>query len=444
MNMKRKMEHLSVNTESTADSSTKTLPDEAKNDEPFSPYRAMQPRDVGELADTAVVEIKQSDTPPEPISPLPALLAKALTNSDLDDFWGSIPIYIRSVSELEEIDGAEKGVEMIGLDARDLHIGKHGFFVTSRKGSKGKSERVNQDAYSIMLLPTGQKISVVCDGHGSAGHKLAERVSRTLPFFLKSRIRQHRKMARSDISWAFDAAHYELIAYSTVNNIDSYQSGTTVSMVFSDEFTIWSGHSGDSRTALIKFSPTFALDSLWESLDHTPMREQKRILDHGGDIVVHRLEYDPESYSPSIESHSSESAASDSHPPKTESPDEDVIERVYIKDKNFPGLRLARAFGDLCLHSLEITTHEPSIDSISISQEQVNLAVIASDGVWEFAATEDVVKKIQGVLKTRNKLRLPLFEGIAKAGGIVMADSVKKWISRGVYVDDITVIITVV
>eukprot|EP00397_Hematodinium_sp_SG-2012_P019263 GEMP01019784.1.p1 GENE.GEMP01019784.1~~GEMP01019784.1.p1 ORF type:complete len:467 (+),score=75.17 GEMP01019784.1:241-1641(+) len=362
---------------------------------------------------------------------------KVQSQEALDAFWGNTLQYIRSACKFVEDDGEDKDVELHGVTSYSI-LGVEHFYVTCKKGSKGKEYVTNQDAFSFCVLPSGLNIYVVCDGHGVASEKISEHLSRTLPYFIgqltgdtkplagdtsgvsgQAPCAGERGLSRENIVLAFDRAHSELITYMTRNFTYLYFAGSTVNVVLVDEDSaknetrIWSAHTGDSRTVSMLFKKSFELEETWVSEDHTPMRDEERIIQNGGEIIIETGEC------------CGSEAFSD-------------VERVYLLGEDYPGLRLGRAFGDLCCHSQNITTHEPDIHTITKRFGQIGLILIASDGVWEFLQTDDVVKKVANILKTRSKLKMPLQGGLVKIGSVVVSDAVEEWALRGTYCDDIT------
>eukprot|EP00397_Hematodinium_sp_SG-2012_P016253 GEMP01016575.1.p1 GENE.GEMP01016575.1~~GEMP01016575.1.p1 ORF type:complete len:482 (+),score=84.04 GEMP01016575.1:100-1545(+) len=400
------------------------LADATAADGPLSPFRALKQRGLQHEEARAPQDEASELGPSSEIFSRPAPSEKVISQAELFNFWASVQEYARSALRLDEVDGEDKDVEMRGITLRAMKIAKHGFYVNCRKGSKGKSEKVNQDAFSSCILSTGLKIYVVCDGHGHEGDKIAQRISRTIPYFLNLFAAPTSTLCRQRIEWAFDSAHSELIAYARCNSIDMFQAGSVVNVVVIDEdkvkheTRIWSAHTGDSRTLAMVFKKSLDLVEMWTSEDHTPTKDKERILKNGGEIIVEKVKDQP--------------AGSN------------CIERVYVQGKNYPGLRLGRAFGDLCCHSQNITTHEPDIHLITKKSDQVGLIFVASDGVWEFLKTEEVAKRVTGILKTRNKLNLPLQEGLVKIINLVTSDATEKWRALGEYCDDITCMVALV
>jgi len=399
------------------------------NDGPLSPYRSLHRREVGTSTTSSLFD------PPN---------QKALSEETLQQFWDQIALHVRSVNKMEEDNGQEKAYEVKGMEQKDITLGKKGFYVSSIKGTKTKRDRFNQDSYTVIQLNTGEQIYVVCDGHGDVGEKIAQRVSRTLPYYLSMAIKNNDKcVTEKIIEWAFDASHSELIAFGNISRYDTYQSGCAVNVVLVDERTIWSAHVGDSRTMVLTLGQANVLDGYWVTEDHTPLSEKDRIEEKGGELVFYQQE---ESIT---EDGSGELVSKDgkgmiSANDTSEQVLEDSIQRIYLKGKNYPGLRVSRVFGDLCLGNPGIVIHSPAIKGIPRTPDQTQLILIASDGVWEFTETSAVASQIENAMKTRHKLRLPINEGMAKIGSQIAKDAQRKWLQKGSYVDDVACVAAVI
>jgi serine/threonine protein phosphatase PrpC len=64
-------------------------------------------------------------------------------------------------------------------------------------------------------------------------------------------------------------------------------------------------------------------------------------------------------------------------------------ERVWLKDEDVPGLAMTRSFGDEVAASVGVLA-EPEISESFLSKEDKFL-VLASDGIWEFIESEEVI-----------------------------------------------------
>jgi serine/threonine protein phosphatase PrpC len=63
--------------------------------------------------------------------------------------------------------------------------------------------------------------------------------------------------------------------------------------------------------------------------------------------------------------------------------------RVWLRDEEIPGLAMSRSFGDEVAASVGITA-QPEIIEWKLTAED-KFIILASDGVWEFLESEEVL-----------------------------------------------------
>ena len=66
--------------------------------------------------------------------------------------------------------------------------------------------------------------------------------------------------------------------------------------------------------------------------------------------------------------------------------------RVWLSDQNIPGLAMSRSLGDRLASTVGVTS-EPEIFELELTIED-KFIILASDGIWEFISTEEVIKLI--------------------------------------------------
>lgn len=273
------------------------------------------------------------------------------------------------------------------------------------------------------------EILLAVDGHGECGHHLSERICWTLPYYLAMELPKAKNAedVPSCISKAFDRCHAELVKYAMEEKVDITFSGSTVIAAIVAGGNVWVASTGDSRAFLAAVTPTGPdagrVQIISTTVDHTVSipSEMERVIANGG----------------RVESEVSEE-------------DGMRIDRVYLKDEHFPGLRLSRAFGDLCLHAPGVTTHKPDVSkwqANAASDGTVLILVVASDGVWEFLENTEVAEKISAVLALRAKQQLDLKHSASKAAQIVAGQAEGTWTKSSCgglhYKDDITVLVKI-
>ncbi|TYI04171.1 hypothetical protein ES332_A11G396900v1 [Gossypium tomentosum] len=239
----------------------------------------------------------------------------------------------------------------------------------TRKGKKG----INQDAMIVWENFLGEKNVFFCavfDGHGPSGHQVARHVCHTLPYKLSTVCKENDVAVGADKDWeasiirAFEESDEDLILE---ESLDSYCSGTTaVTVIKQDEHLIIS-NLGDSRAILCTRDNENQLIPIQLTVDLKPSipSEAERILKCGGRVFA----MDEESNVP----------------------------RVWMPDRDCPGLAMARAFGDFCLkdHGV-IAIPQVSYRKLTSKDEFV---VLATDGVWDVLTNNEVIRIVASVKK---------------------------------------------
>lgn len=244
------------------------------------------------------------------------------------------------------------------------------------------------------------------DGHGYYGHEVSGYIKENLPMDLNHAIKKQQLNILTDnlervISQTFESQNYNLL---TNTMIDSKLSGTTcVSVLYTPEKLII-GNIGDSRVIIGKYHK-----NKWEhknlSRDHKPTEkdEAERILQVGGRI--RQMKDDDGSFIGPL--------------------------RVYMKDKDMPGLSMTRSFGDYfastagCISRPEVTEY--------YFQAEDKFMVIASDGLWEFIESQEVVEIVKDYY---------LNEDIVGSCEFLYKESCRRWLHEEEdVIDDITIIL---
>ena len=181
-------------------------------------------------------------------------------------------------------------------------------------------------------------------------------------------------------------------------------SGSTSTLLFLINETLICSNIGDSQCYLFNCSN----EDLWtfESLAkiHKPSdeEEKKRIIESGGEVHPYYDEYGI-----------------------YEGPD-----RVYIKNKTYPGLSLSRSIGDLVAKDIGIIS-DPDIIVKKID-ENSKFIVLGSDGLWDVIKPYDVSRIVRIYFKKGD------IDGACK---ILLNKAVQKWKKNNEERDDITIIV---
>ena len=279
----------------------------------------------------------------------------------------------------------------------------------SKTGLSGVEKKINQDRDFIFrnFVEGFDNIFMgVCDGHGFYGNEVSEYIKENLPMDLNRIIKTRKLDINKD-----DLTEVIINTFIMENNalfrnrqIDSDLSGSTcISVIYTPKKLIIA-NVGDSRCVLgSRYDNEWKFENL--SRDHKPniQEEADRIKQSGGRIR------------PMI--------------------DEDGCFvgplRVYMKDKDLPGLAMTRSFGDY-FASIAGTIAVPEIkEHILIPEDK--FMILASDGLFEFISSEEVGNIIKGYYDKND---------IVGCCEYLYKESYRKWISEEEdTVDDITIIL---
>ena len=207
---------------------------------------------------------------------------------------------------------------------------------------------------------------------------------------------------KSTIIDTFVTENYSLLRN---RNIDSTLSGSTcVSAIYTPEKLIIA-NIGDSRIVLGKLDKNGRWIAENLSRDHKPTcpDEADRIKSKGGRI--RQMKDDDGTFIGPM--------------------------RVYMKDRDMPGLAMTRSFGD----SFAATAGTVSIPEITehVFNEEDKFIVLASDGLYEFIDSDEVVDIVKGYY---------IKEDIVGCCEYLYKESCRRWLREEEdTIDDITIII---
>ena len=279
----------------------------------------------------------------------------------------------------------------------------------SKTGMSGDEKKVNQDTYFIFKNFGNGFDNIymgVCDGHGYYGHEVSGYIKENLPMDLNHIIKSRKLNLLTD-----DLSEAIIHAFITENNsllrnkmIDSNLSGSTCISVIYTPLKLIIANLGDSRCILGKL-----INKQWKhenlSRDHKPTikEEADRIIKKGGRI--RQMKDDDGSFIGPL--------------------------RVYMKDKDMPGLAMTRSFGDY-FASTAGTICEPEVTEHYFKEED-KFIIIASDGLFEFIESEEIVNIVKDYY---------LKNDIVGCCEYLYKESCRRWIQEEEdTIDDITIII---
>mmetsp|Transcript_73763 Transcript_73763/g.149187 ORF Transcript_73763/g.149187 Transcript_73763/m.149187 type:complete len:339 (-) Transcript_73763:129-1145(-) len=267
-----------------------------------------------------------------------------------------------------------------------------------RKGLKPESP--SQDDFCVFHTGLATLVGVF-DGHGPFGHDVANFVQENLPReFLKSESFQQNDIERA-LKEAFSATQQKCLEKAELEegSLDCSLSGTTATMAFVKKSVLYIANVGDSTAILAKKTSGKAYG--WEQITRlhrlSDEDERQRVEDAGGQVK--RL-------------------------------DGDLPQRLFLKDKLYPGLINSRSLGDTIGASCGVIC-EADVKRIEFRGKD-QFMLLCSDGVWEFFEMQEAVDLVAPFGKAKAQ---EAAEALAK-------EAWKRWIQEeGNVVDDITVIV---
>ena len=160
---------------------------------------------------------------------------------------------------------------------------------------------------------------------------------------------------------AFQKSQADLVRYAVANNKDIAESGSTALAVLLKGNKIYTANLGDCRCVVGSAEG----EVIFQTEDHKPQqpKERARIEAAGGEV-----RYDQPTH------------------------------RIYVKGTDDPGLAVARAFGDLGLKDYGVVAI-PQVNLTEVDVSKDVFVFIASDGIWEFMDSDEVVGGLASKLR---------------------------------------------
>lgn len=111
--------------------------------------------------------------------------------------------------------------------------------------------------------------------------------------------------------------------------------------------------------------------------------------------------------------------------------------RIWIRQKDIPGLAMTRSFGDYVASTVGVIS-EPEVACFQISKGNFKadlddrFMVVASDGLWEFISNEEVMELV-----------IPAFvrNNAEQAVNLLQKKAVEAWQREDENIDDITIVV---
>ncbi len=269
----------------------------------------------------------------------------------------------------------------------------------TKAGCKGPGiVKTNQDAFFIKenFLKNSEYFFIgVCDGHGEFGHIVSNFVINKLPSYIKD-------LSNESITSAFKKTNNEIYGNS---KLDSSMSGTTVVSIILTPNNIECINLGDSRAALFKYdNGIYYCKNL--SRDHKPAEaDESRRIDLMGGRIKRCYDEDHKRFV--------------------------GPERVWMKNKDEPGLAMTRSLGDKIAHNIGVSD-EPEFKTFTYDGTE-KFIIIASDGLWEYINGDQCISIVK-----------PFYEEGQDAQEAALAltkEAFRRWKRKEVAIDDITIIV---
>ena len=183
-------------------------------------------------------------------------------------------------------------------------------------------------------------------------------------------------------------------------------SGTTAVTVIITGNQLLCCNIGDSRAVLFKESVGYYAGTEL-SHDHKPTDniEKNRILKNGGRIQKCYDEEQKKFLGP---------------------------ERVWMKDKELPGLAMTRSLGDTIAHSVGVS-EEPEIKSFEFDGKE-KFMILASDGIWEYMNNDDCSRIVKNYYEAEIGNPQEIANNLVK-------EAFRKWKRSETCIDDITCVV---
>ena len=256
--------------------------------------------------------------------------------------------------------------------------------VITMPGICDEKEKINQDSYLIKENIFKENFSIygVFDGHGDNGHLISKYISGSMNEYFNNKLNYYITEEDKENLFTENIINIFLKNYTTILknnslkideelstsiNYDISQSGSTSVMLFLLNDHLICSNIGDSQCFIFNCSP----EDLWtfEALSFPHLasdeKEQKRIIEQGGEI----------------------------HPYYEQNGIFEGPDRIYAKNKVYPGLVMSRTFGDLEAKKIGVIS-EPDI-IIKKIDNNAKYIVLGSDGLWDVVKPYDVIRIVR-------------------------------------------------
>ena len=278
-------------------------------------------------------------------------------------------------------------------------------------------DKANQDTYLIVPSFGGNKsrfLMSVFDGHGSTGELCAQFTRDALEDTLIKLSARY----PTDFPTAFKMSFLQINQRLKMSGTDVALSGTTACACFFDGLKVHVANIGDSRAVLGELQADGTLAAVALSEDQTPYRadERQRIREAGGLVMTYSQMMGDAPMHDSWAVQLGQQTDDSGDPP-----------RVWEAGQQVPGCAFTRSIGDSLAERIGVYA-EPEILTREVTSKD-SVIVLASDGVWEFITSQDVINMAAQ------------FQDPLAAARAIVVESYRRWMQFDVRTDDITAVV---
>eukprot|EP00347_Sterkiella_histriomuscorum_P015135 403358187 len=272
---------------------------------------------------------------------------------------------------------------------------KYGQWTIAGKSS-GKTKQNQDRVYfkqNFFDAKEDSKLLIIADGHGPNGDHVSEAIIQIFPYLLKNELQGvFDQFNMVDESTLVQSTKYHLEMKTSIqksfkklnqqinhSQFDVLLSGSTLTVIVQINQFVYSANVGDSRAILLKSkkpqvdlyqSKIFEGEAFQLSTDHKPSEYQEK-------IRIQKMKGEvKQSYSQKTGKYQG-------------------AHRVWIQDKDFPGLAMSRSIGDKLAHTVGVIP-TPDVTIYKINRDDYEYVIVsASDGIWDAMETKEVRDYIQ-------------------------------------------------
>jgi serine/threonine protein phosphatase PrpC len=267
-------------------------------------------------------------------------------------------------------------------------------------------DKQNQDSLVLHQLPTGEVVLSVFDGHGEEGKTVSNHFQKRIPKCLANcKLFAQPETTGQAIKDALERSEKEIV---DDVHVDTTLSGTTGVVGVIRGQRLYVANIGDSRAVFGVQDPNGTSKAYLArdiTVDHKPdlPDEKKRIQEVGGRVFA--VKFDDGIDGPA---------------------------RVWLSYADLPGLAMSRSLCDTIAKEAGVVS-KPDLFETDITAEHKFL-IMASDGLWEFMSSQEVVDIVAKYANTTNPDPEAAIEELIE-------ESARRWRMNEPVIDDTSIIV---